>query len=198
MDTGKYLSMPFLKAMHPYSAQLTPRVVAGLCVGVFLLFIQYGVFPLRDWQQTLVRKTVSLKATVSNKKSLIGQDKVIETSLEKASAYQQELVKRFEMNFGEPEALQLNFQKQVEELAASLQIKIVNVDWLPGTRKPVVRVPIKFRMEAVPGRFLDFIYAIENADKFRSVDQIRLATRAKSDTVSVELDISAYGLTDHS
>jgi len=166
----------------------------GLGMVAVILLTQYGLIPLWNWQHAMVRQDVSLKAAVARKKGLIGQEQVIEKALEQATAYRKELILRFETDIIETQTLQLVYQKQVEELAKTLQIKIINVDWLPATRGDVMRAPIKFRLESTPEQFIKLVNAIETAPKFRSIDGIRLTTRAKSPTVTVELDISAYGI----
>jgi len=181
-------------ASHPSEGRISPRLIAGLGIVALLLLIQYGLIPLWEWQHTLVRQTLSLKDSVARKKGLIGQEQIMEQALDQVTAFRTELLQRFQMDVTEPQALQLIFQKQVEDMANTFQIKILNVDWLPATSGDILRAPIKFRLEATPEQFLKLVHAIESAPRFHSVDGIRLTTRSKSSTITVEMDVSAYGI----
>jgi len=174
--------------------QISPRLRLGLGAIVAMLIIQYGLLPLLDWQQQRAKRVISLQETISRKKGLIGQEENITTLYEQYQTLRDGLAGRFEADIKDPQTLQLKLQKLIESLSVTLGVKIQNVDWMPVTKTGVVRGPVKFRLETTPELFINLINAIETKSEFLTIDTIRINARPQSLTITVELEISAYGL----
>jgi hypothetical protein len=81
----------------------------------------------------------------------------------------------------------------MERLSAASGVKISRTNWLPVSAGEIVQAPMKITCETTPEKLMKFLAAIENGEYFFSVDILRIMSHGNSATLSVEMDVSAYG-----
>ena len=170
------------------------RVKAGLVAALFLILTKFVLAPLYEWQDETIQRIKVLQRAVVQKKALIGNEKKIDTLLERAESSFEETAKLFITDFSDAQSLQLMLQKEMERLSESSGAKINRTNWLYPSEGDIVQAPIKISCEATPEQVIKFLSAIESGKHFFSVDRLKIVSRGKSPTISAEIDVSAYGL----
>ncbi|NIA11249.1 MAG: hypothetical protein GWP10_16385 [Nitrospiraceae bacterium] len=172
------------------------QIKAGLVTVLCLVLIKFLLVPLYEWQDETIQRIKVLQKVVVQKKALVGNESRLNTLLQKEESSFKEISKFYYHNFSDAQALQLKLQKKMERLSASCEVKIKSTDWLYPSEGHIVQAPIKIRCEAVPNQIIKFIHAIESSRHFFSIDRLKIISRAKSSVIYVELDVSAYGVTN--
>ena len=176
------------------SAKISWWLRAGLAAVICLFVVKYGLIPFCRWQDETVQKIGRLQGVVARKEALIGGEDEINAQLRRAVLDLEAVEKLYYRNFTDTQALQLWLQKEIERLAAASGVKIKSSDWLYPSEGYIVQVPIKLRCEAEPFQLITFIYAIENSERFFTIDKLMITARDRSATLIVEGDLSAYGI----
>lgn len=174
------------------------RAKAGLAVALCLVLTKFSLVPLHEWQDETIQRIKVFQKVVAQKKALIGNESSINTVLKNAESSFKDVARFYYRDFSDTQSLQLMLQKEMERLSTSCGVKIKSSDWLYPSEGYIVQAPIKIRCEAEPQQIIKFIYAIENGERFFSVDRLKMTSRGKSSTLSVELDVSAYGIKEQS
>ena len=172
------------------------RIKVGLIAVLCLGFARFVFIPAERWQKESLERIRLLRGAVSRKKALVGQEDRIQALMEAHRNAHEETRRLFEPDARDGQKMQLAFQMELEQLAASLQVKVKSTDWLPVADGFIVRAPIKLRCQAAPGQLLKLIAAIERAERFRSVDYLQVMARPTHPLLNAELDVSVYGLRD--
>jgi len=169
------------------------RLKISLIVVLVLALIRFVFVPLSEWQDRTIERIQLLQTSVGQKRSLIGQEKAIGSLFEQATTNFGEVSQLFVKNFSDPQSLQLFLQKEMERLSTTNGVKINRTNWLPASAGEIVQAPIKLTCEATPENLMKFLAAIETAKYFFSVDILKITSSESSATLSVEVDVSAYG-----
>ena len=170
------------------------RVKAGLAFALLLILIRFGLLPVYERQNETVDRIKVLQQAVAKKRALVGNETKIDTVLQEMESSLEDILKYYYQSFSDTQALQLTLQKEIEALASSQDVKITRTDWLHPSEGQVVQVPIKIACEAEPQKIMEFLSAIENADRFFSVDRLKIISRGRSSTIKAEIDVSGYGV----
>lgn len=173
---------------------LSWRLKAGLVVALLLILIRFVLTPLYEKQDATIQRVQVLQQAVAKKKALIGNEKKIDALLEETQSSLEDVLKYYYQDFSDTQALQLTLQKEIEELASSQGVKIGRKDWLYPSEGEIVQVPIKIMCESEPQKIMGFLSAVENAERFFSVDRLRITSQGNSSTIRAEIDVSGYGV----
>jgi len=176
--------------------QMSFRFKVGVTILFFLIGVEYLLVPIIQWRNDMVNHVISLQQSIAHKKAFIGMDRNVESVYKENIAQRDQWRRYFETNLVDPQSLQLKLQKQVEGLTAQLNIKTINVDWLPGTKGDIIQAPVTFRLESMPENFMKLLFAVEQLPYFVAIEGINIMTRSQSEMFIVKLDISAYGLSE--
>ncbi|MEI7590130.1 MAG: GspMb/PilO family protein [Deltaproteobacteria bacterium] len=168
------------------------KIAVG-CV-VMLLMIQYGLVPIYEWKTSALEHIQKLNRSLSRKKDLLNHVDDIQDRWQKAMKQLQETERYYQSGFADTQALQLGLQKKIEKICAEAKVNVLNMDWLPVSEGDVIQAPVKLRIEAIPHLLFKILYELENDVFFYSIDIMRITARPNSETLTVELDISAYGV----
>jgi Tfp pilus assembly protein PilO len=175
---------------------LSWRLKAGLVVAVLLILIRFVLTPLYERQDETIQRVKVLQQAIAKKKALIGNEEKIDVLLEETKSSLEGILKYYYQDFSDTQALQLTLQKKIEELASSQGFKIDRKDWLYASEGAIVQVPIKIICESEPRKIMGFLSAIENAERFFSVDRLKITSQGNSSAVRAEMDVSGYGVPD--
>jgi hypothetical protein len=170
------------------------RLKAGLTTAFLLILIRFGLIPIYDWQDKTIQRIKVVQQAVAKKRALMGNEDKIDALLMKTESSFEDTLKYYYQDFSDTQALQLTFQKEIEELASSQGVKTGRKDWLEPSEGEVVQVPIKIVCEAEPQKIMAFLSSIENADRFFSVDRLKIISQGRSSTIKAEIDVSGYGV----
>ena len=173
---------------------LSWRLKAGLGVALLLILVRFVLTPLYEKQDATIQRVQVLQQAVAKKKNLIGNEEKIDALLEETQSSLEDVLKYYYQDFSDTQALQLTLQKEIEELASSQGIKIGRKDWLYPSEGEIVQVPIKIMCESEPQKIMGFLSAVENAERFFSVDRLRITSQGNSSTIRAEIDVSGYGI----
>jgi len=173
---------------------LSWRLKAGLVVALLLILVRFVLTPLYEKQDATIQRVQVLQQAVAKKKNLIGNEEKIDALLEETQSSLEDVLKYYYQDFSDTQALQLTLQKEIEELASSQGIKIGRKDWLYPSEGEIVQVPIKIMCESEPQKIMGFLSAVENAERFFSVDRLRITSQGNSSAIRAEIDVSGYGI----
>ena len=173
---------------------LSWRLKAGLVVALLLILVRFVLTPLYEKQDATIQRVQVLQQAVAKKKALIGNEEKIDALLEETQSSLEDVLKYYYQDFSDTQALQLTLQKEIEELASSQGIKIGRKDWLYPSEGEIVQVPIKIMCESEPQKIMGFLSAVENAERFFSVDRLRITSQGNSSAIRAEIDVSGYGI----
>lgn len=173
---------------------LSWRLKAGLVVALLLILIRFVLTPLYEKQDETIQRVKVLQQAVAKKKALIGNEEKIDALLEQTKSSLEDTLKYYYQDFSDTQALQLTLQKEIEDLTSSQGIKIERKDWLYPSEGEIVQVPIKIICESEPQKIMGFLSAVENAERFLSVDRLKITSKGSSSTVRAEIDVSGYGI----
>jgi len=178
-----------------FLSTLSPRLKIGLTAIAAILAFEYILTPLARWQQDTVTQVAQLQESVARKQALVGRQAEIELAGQEAEKRLAEARKYFPPEPVDAPALQLDLQKQVEALVASLGAKVENVDWLPPAGSALlVRAPVRFRLEIEPRPLMHLVHALETDPRLVGIDRLNLTARSRSTALIADLDITAYGV----
>ncbi len=163
--------------------------------GILLLgVVQYGVFPLYDWRDAMVTHIQKLNRAVARKQDLLAHIGDIRNSWQAAEGKLKEVEKYYQTGYADTQALQLGLQKKLEKICADAGAKVLNMDWLPVSSGDITQAPLKLRMEVVPDKLYKILCDIESDPLFYTVDILRITARPTAEPLTVEMDVSAYGI----
>ncbi|MBI5591218.1 MAG: hypothetical protein HY881_12120 [Deltaproteobacteria bacterium] len=176
--------------------QLSVKYKIALGCILLILTVQYGLMPLYDWREAAIAHILKLNRSVARKKDLLSHVSDIKDGWQLAMERLQEIERYYQTGFSDPQALQLGLQKKVEKICSEAGVKILNMDWLPVSEGDVIQAPIKLRLEVVPDMLYKILCDMENDALFYSIDILRITARPNAETLTVELDMSSYGIKD--
>lgn len=165
-----------------------------LAVLAFLCFLQFVFFPLLQWKKDSLDQIAVLKRGIAEKQNLLKQEADIEAMLNKALKKLDAASELFWKDAADPQALMLKTQKMVEALAPEMGVEIKSVEWGQAPAESVIRAQVVINASALPEDLLNFIAEIESADRFYTLDQLRLDCRERFEGIQAHMALSAYGM----
>ncbi len=174
--------------------KLSRRVYLGLLAILVLVLFRYGLIPFYQWRDETIQEIKTQQKSLERKKTLVGRENRITRELEQAKKAFAAAAEFYYQGFADIRALQLRLQQELERLAKTCGVEIKSSDWLYPSEGYIIQVPIKVTCVAEPGRIIKFIYLLESAKHFFSIDRLEMVPNRRSATMNVELVISAYQL----
>mgnify|MGYP006279424025 CR=1 FL=1 len=175
-------------------AALSPLRKGLFALLLFLAFLKFVFFPLNQWQADSLDRIAVLKRSVAQKEHLLDQAAQLEERLEKASRVLSQSSRLFWQNVEDGRALMLKVQKRLEKLAPETGVNIESVQWGQPSGETVFQAPVDLTLAARPRNLLAFMAAIESADKFYTLDRLRLTCRSRYEKIEADMTVSAYGV----
>lgn len=174
--------------------RIPKRLQVVLLIALALLALKVIVFPVFEWQD-------ETRAHVMKLQKNLGRLKNLETNRTQLETMQKEWTKRldgvydlFYNDMQSPEALQLEFQKELGQIASKSGISVQNTEWLyVNQTENILQTPIKMSFQANLDQFYDFLYRIEHHPLFFSVGIFQL-TKAQGGRISGVVEVSAFSL----
>lgn len=180
------------------TADVSPRVKAGLLVILGLFIFRFMIAPVTEWQQEALDRIFVLKKNIALKEVLLGQAVQIEAAQKKVSSSLAKASIFFTQNVGDSSELFLKTQKVLEEKARKAlgagNLKVLSIQWGNAYGELILKVPLKLKVQASPSELFDFISFIESRKEFYTVDMIRVISRPDVSTLIVDMAVSAYGI----
>lgn len=170
------------------------RIRLGLAIALGLVIIKFGILPFLSWKCDTIDEIKLLKKSVAHKQAFAGSESKVNEALQNVKDSFEQAVGFYYNDFSDVRSIQLKLQKDIEKIPLSTGVNIKNTNWLYPSGENVVQVPIKIMMDTTLDGLVAFIKAIENDNKFLSVDNLKITSRQNSSVLSVMLEVSAHGI----
>lgn len=178
-----------MKPTHiSWQLQVALLLVLSFC------FMNYGIAPVFQWQESTLQQIVTLKRAVNRKRNLVDRADQMTEMLHKAMASLEHSKKYFFNGLPDVQALQLKAQKVIEQNALNNEVQITSTDWLFASEGAIVKAPLRMRCSAEFKSLMHFIFELEKNPHFFAIESINIRPMSKSNELMVEMEISAFGI----
>jgi Tfp pilus assembly protein PilO len=159
-----------------------------------LLAIRLIWYPIVTWQEEAEARIAQLQKNLSKLESLEKNRHDLESALKSSEECIGNLQTYFHPDASTPEALQLEVQKSIEDLAGQNGLKVERMEWMYVNEDGlIIQTPLRIIFRATLSQAYNFIFQLETRDQLYTLDGIQLNLAAKGELHGT-LEISAYNL----
>jgi len=166
----------------------------ALLILVLVMLIRLIWIPAMTWQEEALSRIAQLQKGLAKLESLEKNRGQLESTVQSSEECLGNLEAFFHPGSTTPEALQLEVQKSLDDLAKQSGLKVERVEWLYVNEDEfMIRTPLRIVFRSSLSQLYNYIFQVESQPHFYTVDSMQLSQLPKGELHGT-LEISAYNL----